>query len=102
MRKTSSDGRVHWKQEQIDWMIKLVPAGSIIFLCILFFILPEQSSMFLSKVRVLSGDTFGIYYLMIDLGIFLFSLFLACSQYGNTALGGMDEKPEYSFLHGDA
>ncbi len=102
MRKTSSDGRVHWKQEQIDWMIKLVPAGSIIFLCILFFILPEQSSMFLSKVRVLSGDTFGIYYLMIDLGIFLFSLFLACSQYGNTVLGGRDEKPEYSFLHGDA
>lgn len=54
--------------------------------------------MFLSKVRVLSGDTFGIYYLMIGLGIFLFSLFLACSQYGNTVLGGRDEKPEYSFF----
>ncbi len=66
-------------------------------LCILFFALPEQSNAILSQVRFFFGDTFGIYYLIIGLGIFLISIFIAGSKYGDI-VGEPDEKPKYSFF----
>ncbi len=88
----NTDGR------RIDWMITLVPLGFIIALCILFFIMPDKSNTVLSQVRFFFGDTLGTYYLVIGLGIFLLSLFIAISKYGNIVLGGPDEKPKYSFF----
>ena len=44
------------------------------------------------------GDTFGAYYLLIGLGIFLLSLFIAGSKYGDIVLGEKGEKPKYSFF----
>lgn len=83
---------------QIDWMITLLPLGLIIALSVLFFALPEQSNQVLSSIRFVVGDTFGTYYLVIGLGIFLLSIFVACSKYGNIVLGEKDEKPKYSFF----
>lgn len=84
--------------KKIDWMITLVPLGVIIILCILFFFLPERSNQVLSQVRFFFGDTFGTYYLVIGLGIFLLSIFIAGSKYGNIVLGKSNEKPKYSFF----
>ena len=86
------------KKGKIDWMITLVPLALIVGLSVLFFLLPEQSNVVISQVRSLLGDTMGVYYLIIGLGIFLFSIFIACSKYGNIVLGGQTEKPKYSFL----
>lgn len=86
------------RQGQIDWMITLVPLGIVAALSILFFFLPEQSNVVLSRIRYFFGDTFGTYYLIIGLGIFLFSIYLACSKYGNIVLGEPGEKPKYSFF----
>lgn len=83
---------------RIDWMITLVPLVIVIALCIVFFFAPEQSNIVLSQIRFLLGDTFGVYYLIIGLGIFLISLYIACSKYGNIVLGRQDEKPKYSFF----
>lgn len=88
------------KKKEIDWMITLVPLALIVALCIVFFFAPEQSNQVLGQIRFLFGDTFGTYYLVIGLGIFFLSLFLAGSKYGNIVLGKPDEKPKYSFLHG--
>lgn len=79
-------------------MITLVPLGIIIFLCVLFFLMPDQSNQVLGKIRFFFGDTLGCYYLIIGLGIFLLSLYVAGSKYGNIVLGKLDEKPQYSFL----
>ncbi|MCC2728838.1 BCCT family transporter, partial [Blautia sp. MSK22_86] len=68
---------------EIDWMITLVPLALIVALCIVFFFAPEQSNQVLGQIRFLFGDTFGTYYLVIGLGIFFLSLFLAGSKYGN-------------------
>ena len=38
---------------KIDWMITLVPLGIVIALCILFFLLPDQSNAVLSQIRLL-------------------------------------------------
>ena len=84
--------------KQIDWMITLVPLALIVGLSVLFFLLPEQSNVIISQIRALLGDTMGVYYLIIGLGVFLCSIFVACSKYGKIVLGGQDEKPKYSFL----
>lgn len=88
----------HTSESKIDWMITLVPLGIIIFLCVLFFLMPDQSNLVLGKIRFFFGDTLGSYYLIIGLGIFLLSLYVAGSKYGNIVLGKPDEKPQYSFL----
>ena len=56
---------------KIDWMITLVPLAIVVALCILFFLVPEQSNAVLSQIRFFFGDTFGTYYLVIGLGIFI-------------------------------
>ena len=58
---------------KIDWMITLVPLAIVIALCVLFFFAPEQSNAVLSQIRFFFGDTFGTYYLVIGLGIFILS-----------------------------
>lgn len=83
---------------KIDWMITLVPLCIIVGLSLLFFFLPEQSNSVITQVRFFLGDTMGSYYLIIGLGIFLVSLFIACSKYGKIVLGGQNEKPKYSFF----
>lgn len=86
------------KEKQIDWMITIIPLAMVAGLSVLFFLFPEQSNVILSKVRFVLGDTFGVYYLMIGLGIFLLTIYVACSKYGNIVLGEKGEKPKYSFF----
>ena len=84
--------------KKIDWMITLLPFIIIVILCILFFFMPEKSNEVLGLIRYVLGDVFGTYYLVVGLGIFLFSVFIASSRYGNVVLGSRDEKPKYSFF----
>ena len=85
-------------KKQIDWTITLVPLGIVVALSVLFFFMPEQSNAILSQIRFFFGDTFGTYYLVIGLGVFLLSIYIAMSKYGDIVLGGKDEKPKYSFF----
>lgn len=86
------------RNRKIDWFITTVPFVSIFILCISFFLFPVQANNILGKIRFFLGDTLGIYYLIIGLGIFLLSIFIACSKYGKIVLGEQDEKPKYNFL----
>lgn len=86
------------ERKKIDWMITLVPLGIILVLCALFFFMPEQSNKVLGQIRFFFGDTLGSFYLVVGLGVFLLSVYIACSKYGNIVLGGKDEKPKYSFF----
>lgn len=87
-----------WEKKKIDWMITLLPLSIIIILCILFFYMPNESNKVLSQIRFFLGDTLGVYYLIIGLGIFLLSLFIAFSRFGKIRLGKQNEKPKYSFF----
>lgn len=82
----------------IDWLITLVPLGLIVTLCALFLLYPERSTQVLGQIRFFFGDTFGGYYLVIGLGVFLLSLYIALSKYGTIVLGGKNETPRYSFF----
>lgn len=86
------------KNSEIDWIITLIPFAMVITLCILFILFPEQSNKLLGEIRFFFGNTLGLYYLAIGLGIFVLSIFLAGSKYGNIVLGRPSEKPKYSFF----
>lgn len=85
-------------KKRIDWLITLLPFGSILVLCLLFMLFPVRANDILGQIRFFFGDTLGSYYLFVGLGIFVLSIFLACSKYGKIVLGKKDEKPKYSFL----
>lgn len=86
------------KENKIDWMLTLVPLALIVALCVIFMVVPEQSNSVLSQIRFFFGDTLGSYYLIIGLGIFVVSAYVALSKYGDIVLGTPDEKPKYSFF----
>ena len=83
-------------KDKIDWTTVIVPFALIAFLCASFILAPEHSSAIVAQIRFLLGDTLGIYYLIIGLGVFLLSIYLAFSKYGSIRLGGPNEKPKYS------
>lgn len=83
-------------RNKIDWSTVFIPFCLILFLCISFIAAPDGSKQILDQLRSLLGDTFGLYYLVIGLGIFLLSLYLAFSRYGSIRLGKENEKPRYS------
>lgn len=84
--------------KKIDWLITGVPLFLIVTLCTIFILFPQLSNNILSKIRYFFGDTLGVYYLIIGLGIFLVSLYIAFSKYGEIVLGNKDEKPRYNFF----
>ena len=86
------------KSNIIDWMITLAPFILIMALAGVLFIFPEQSNDIIGQVRFFFGDTLGIYYLIIGLGVLLVSVFLSFSKYGDVVLGEPNEKPKYSFF----
>ena len=85
-------------RKKIDWMITLVPFILIVSLSVFLFIFPTESNAIISQVRFFFGDTMGLYYLIIGLGIFLISVWLSFSHYGDIVLGQPNEKPKYSFF----
>lgn len=82
---------------RLDWFITLAPFLCIVVLCVWFVRSPEQSSQLLASVRSLLGDQMGSYYLLIGLGVFFCSLYMAFSRFGNIRLGNL-KKPEYTFF----
>ena len=91
MNKRSSIGN-------IDWMITLVPFILIMGVAGLLFLFPERSNAVIGQVRFFFGDTVGLYYLVIGVGVLLVSIFLSFSKYGDIVLGEPNEKPKYSFF----
>lgn len=85
-------------KSRIDWMVTLVPFFLIIGLAVYLFLFPKQANDVISQVRFFFGDTVGIYYLIIGLGVLIVSIFLSVSKYGNIVLGEPNEKPKYSFF----
>lgn len=83
---------------KIDLVVTLVPFAIILGLGAIFLIFPEQANEALGRVRYFFGDTFGVYYLVIGIGVFGVSLYLSFSKYGDIVLGGKEEKPKYSFF----
>ena len=86
------------EEKKIDWMVTIVPFIIIMTIAAFLFVFPEQANAVISQVRFFFGDTLGIYYLIIGLGVLLVSVFLMVSDYGDIVLGDQGETPKYSFF----
>lgn len=95
MNDTHTDSSPRTLFQQIDWFTTLVPFFCILALCVWFVAAPEASSRQIAGIRAFLGDTLGSYYLVIGLGVFGCSLYMAFSRFGQIRLGE-DEKPKYS------
>lgn len=93
---TTKTSRNPLPKDRIDWSTVIIPFALVLFLCLSFILFPDSSKLLIAQIRALLGDTLGLYYLIIGLGIFLLSLYLAFSRYGSIRLGKPDEKPKYS------
>ena len=84
-------------RRRIDPATTVIPFGIILVLCILFVLYPEASTSALGAIRFFLGDTFGVYYLIVGLGLLIVSLYISFSDIGSITLGGKGEKPKYGF-----
>ena len=84
--------------KNIDPFTTAVPFAAIFLLCIFFILDPTGSSEALGAIRHFLGDELGVYYLIVGLGVFLISLYMAFSRYGNIVLGAPADKPKYGFF----
>lgn len=81
--------------KNLDLVSTLVPLGGILVLCLLFVLVPGQSAVVLNSIRSFLGDDFGTYYILLGLGIFFCTMYMAFSKFGKIKLGNI-EKPAYS------
>lgn len=86
------------ERARIDWLVTLVPFILIAALALMLLLFPAQSNNIIAQVRFFFGDTVGLYYLVMGLGVLVVSLFLSLSHYGDIVLGEPFEKPKYSFF----
>lgn len=86
------------KNGKVDWLLTIAPFAMIMTLVIYFFSSSKQANELILKIRYLFGNTLGSYYIILGLGTFAISVFLAFSKYGSIVLGNVGEKPKYSFF----
>ena len=87
---------------RIDWLVTLVPFALIMGLAAYLFIFPEQANEVIAQVRFFFGDTVGIYYLIIGLGVLIVSIYLSFSKYGDIVLGDREKNRSFLSLPGKA
>lgn len=85
-------------KEKIDWMVTLTPFVIIVGIAVLLFAMPDESNVVIGQIRFFFGDTLGLYYLVMGLGVMIISVYLSFSKYGDIVLGEPNEKPKYSFF----
>ncbi len=86
------------KLKNIDPSTTFIPFIIILACCFFFITDPNSSSAVLGSIRGFLGDELGVYYLIIGLGVFFTSLYMAFSRYGKIVLGKKGEKPQYNFF----
>lgn len=82
-------------RQEIDWVLTLVPLGIIVLLFLVLLLFPQSSSNAIEFLRSIFVGKFGSFYMVFGLGIFLLSIWLAFSRFGNVKLGDI-EKPRFS------
>lgn len=90
--------KMETKRHKIDPATTVIPFVIILVLCTIFGIKPEGSTNVIGLIRSFLGDKFGLYYLIVGLGILLVSFWIAFSDIDKIRLGGKNEKSKYNFF----
>ena len=89
-----------FKQEikKLDWPILIVPFAIIFTICLSFFMMPVETTNFVSSLKPFFRDKMSLLYLFVSFTLFLIAMFLSFSKYGDIVLGKKNEKPTFSFF----
>lgn len=83
-------------ESDLDWISMIVPLLCVAFLCVVFVIKPGESRKTLEEIRFFLGNDLGLYYAILGMGIFLVTLYIAFSKFGNIKLGKEEDQPMFS------
>ncbi len=83
------------ERRKLDWSVMLLPLGIVLILCAFLMGFPAQSKLIIESLRRFVSQYFGWYYIVIGLGFFLLSMYVALGKRGNIRLGDA-AKPKYS------
>ncbi len=84
-----------WNWRELDPALLLIPLAIVLVMGVLFFIRPEESTLVLDSIRGFLCNDLGFFYILLGVGVFFLSLYLAFSKFGKIRLGDSD-KPQYS------
>ena len=82
---------------ELQLSIMIIPFAIIVGLCYFFFTFPNETNDFFTKINPFFRDKMSVLYLIVNFAVFILSIFLAFSKYGNIKLGNKNEKPKFSF-----
>lgn len=88
------------KGQEIDWVLTLAPLGLIIVLSFVLFMYPSASGNAIEFLRSIFVGEFGSFYMVFGLSVFLVSIWLAFSRFGNVKLGNLERPRFNSFAWG--
>lgn len=80
---------------KIDYELIYIPFFTIVFLSLGFFLFPRESGRFVKSLRYILVEKLGFLYMTFGLIIFILSVWLGLSKYGNIVLG-KENKPKYN------
>ena len=83
--------------KNLQLSIMIVPFAIILSLCFFFFTFPDETNAFFTAINPFFRDKMSIVYLVVNLFVFIMSIYFAFSKYGKIRLGGKNEKPQFSF-----
>lgn len=86
--------------KNIELPIIIIPTMIVLALFITFMTLPRESTAVVSTIRSILSNEFGIYYLLLGLGVFLLTIGIAFSKFGKIKLGNTGKTLIFKFQMG--
>ena len=62
---------------QLDWPLIILPLIVVVALCVVFILAPVESTRIMDSIRNFLGNEFGFFYILMGLGVFLITLYIA-------------------------
>ncbi|WP_170008437.1 BCCT family transporter [Bacillus fonticola] len=85
-------------KEKIDWVTFSATFALLIAAVIPLAMNPERGGEILNSLNTAVTGTFGVFFLWLGLGIFIFLIYIALSRFGRIKLGKKDENPQFNTI----
>lgn len=84
------------KKTQIDWTSFILTFSCLTTMCIIIFLFPVKSALWLEETHDLLMEQVGVFYLWMGFFSFLFLIWVAFGKYGRIKLGPEKSRPAFS------
>lgn len=82
----------------MDWPTFIGALALLVFTAVPLVAFPEQGEAIILSANEFLTKNYGVLYLLMGLGVFIFLMYIAFSKYGKIKLGDASVKPEFSTI----